>query len=115
MTFDEKRAVALKLLAGTGMWRSSYEPPLWRLLWRLGVEIPPPHFMGFWRYALFSGAYFAVGMALLAGVQIKLGNMRGDVTTLVIWLIARILYGLLMALITEYCRRKHHLPKWRDL
>ena len=40
MSARTKREAALKLLASTGMWRSSYVPPLLRLLWRLGLDVP---------------------------------------------------------------------------
>ena len=44
MNFDTKLDAALKRLSSTGMWSSSYAPPIYRLLWGLGVKIPPPHF-----------------------------------------------------------------------
>jgi hypothetical protein len=47
MSFDTRRAEALAMLEKTGVWRSSYSPPLTRLLWRIGVRVPPPHFCGF--------------------------------------------------------------------
>ncbi len=47
MTFHAQRDQALELLARTGIGRGTYAPPLMRLLWRCGVPVRPPHFMGF--------------------------------------------------------------------
>ncbi len=39
------------------MWRSNYAPPLLRILWRLGIRLPPLPFMPFWQVTLLMGAY----------------------------------------------------------
>ncbi|MFZ6755548.1 DUF6404 family protein, partial [Undibacterium sp. Dicai25W] len=46
MNCSRKRGAALKLLESIGISRSNYAPPLVRLLWRVGIDIPPPHFGG---------------------------------------------------------------------
>ena len=38
-----------------GVSRSTAAPPLWRLLWRAGIEIPPPLFIPFLSAALGMG------------------------------------------------------------
>jgi len=48
MTFAERRDHALTLMAHTDVAPSRYAPPFYRWLWRLGVQIPPPHFAGAW-------------------------------------------------------------------
>src|SRR5437660_5224471 len=65
MKTNEKREAALKVLAATGIRRSNYAPPLVRLLWRLGLDVPPPHFGNFWGTALFMGSFFGVGWGLI--------------------------------------------------
>ena len=47
MTHCEKVAYLLDEVETRGMSRYVVAPPLHRLAWRLGVEIPPPHFQGF--------------------------------------------------------------------
>ncbi len=37
------------------MWRSNYAPPLLRILWRLGIRLPPLPFMPFWQVTLLMG------------------------------------------------------------
>lgn len=60
-----KRDAALTLLAKTGMWRSNYEPPILRLMWRAGVDVPPPHFAQFWQNAVVTGGFYAIAWGLL--------------------------------------------------
>jgi Family of unknown function (DUF6404) len=61
MEFQERRERAIRLLEQHGIGRSSYAPPLIRLLWRCGARMRPLHFMGFGAAALLSGTWFAVG------------------------------------------------------
>jgi Family of unknown function (DUF6404) len=48
MTFHERRDRALDLMAQTEVAPSRYAPAFYRWLWRLGLQIPPPHFAGAW-------------------------------------------------------------------
>src|SRR5262245_42327215 len=59
MKTNPKREAALNLLAATGIWRSSYAPPLLRLLCSLGFDVPPPHLATFGSNVLLSGSVFA--------------------------------------------------------
>lgn len=111
-----RRTAALELLSKTGIVRDEYAPPAYRLLWRLGVDIPPPHFMSFGKLALFAGTAFFVGIAigmtlltafLLPGFPILL--------TLVLSLLGGGAFGLLMARHYDTGRRRYGLPSWHDL
>jgi uncharacterized membrane-anchored protein len=97
------------------MWRSNYEPPLLRLLWRLGLNVPPPHFAGFVATALFSGGFFALlwGVIMWFLTWSRSGmSPTGAVTTAVF---GGVLFGLMMASYYYWGRRKHRLPEWKDL
>lgn len=60
MTFEQKKARAIALMDSKKMWRSNYAPPLLRILWRLGIRLPPLPFMPFWQVAVLTGAYGAL-------------------------------------------------------
>ena len=60
MSFEHRKTRALELLSNTGMARSHYAPPLIRLLWKAGVQVPPPHFQSFLRTALGMGLWFGM-------------------------------------------------------
>ncbi len=42
------------------MWRSNYAPPLLRILWRLGIRLPPLPFMPFWQVTLLMGGLWGI-------------------------------------------------------
>jgi hypothetical protein len=89
-------------------------PPVWKLLWRLGIRMPPPLFLGFWSNALLLGVIF--------------GALWGMVMWLLIWsaqgmpvawalsgaLLAAVLFGVTMAAVMRYFARRHALPSWAD-
>ncbi|TXT34551.1 MAG: ybaA [Comamonadaceae bacterium] len=85
MNTSTKREAALKLLSTTGIWKSNYAPPGVKLLWRLGIDCPPPHLARFW------SVFFVCG--LFAGLS----------------------FGFLMATYYAIGRKKHRLPLWKDI
>lgn len=105
-----RRLSALGILASTGMWKSSYAPPIYRLLWRLGVDVPPPHFAGFWSNLAFCGCFFATGFGLYRWIfRCDFVEAAQDAA----W--GGLLFGLLMASFYALGRRAHALPPWADL
>ncbi|EIA2084890.1 hypothetical protein NF737_003511 [Escherichia coli] len=42
------------------MWRSNYAPPLLRILWRLGIRLPPLPFMPFWQVTVLTGGLWGI-------------------------------------------------------
>src|SRR5437899_10934261 len=65
MTHDEKVAY-LRDLGQRGIRPSKIAPPMYRRLWRLGVQARPPHFASFWWLAAANGLVFGV---LLGGTN----------------------------------------------
>lgn len=115
MTFQSRRDHALELLAGTGIWRSNYHPPYLRALWSMGVEVPPPHFVSFYRVVIYAGAWFGLPLGammwLLIPPEVGVGGMTAIGTTVV----AGLVFALTMALYYAYGRKKHRLPEWESL
>ena len=71
MTFQERRDRALTLMDDSGLPSMVVEPPLHRLLWKFGAEVPPPHFGGLWPVRLqmaMAGVVFAHGVSDMLGV-----------------------------------------------
>jgi small-conductance mechanosensitive channel len=115
MDFHKQREHALELLAQAGIDSSSYAPPMMLLLWRCGVKIKPPHFMGFGANALLSGAWFGVCWGVVMwmmlwysqGVDVRLALAGAG--------IAGLCFGLFMASYYARQREKHGLPSWESL
>lgn len=114
LDIEKKRQAALQLLATTGMWRSNYLPPLFRFLWSLGIDIPPPHFARFLPNVIISGCFFGATWAIL--LYFLHGWPQG--TTLLIALqkagISGALFGIAIASYYAYGKRKFQLPDWKN-
>ncbi|HTD03430.1 DUF6404 family protein [Undibacterium sp.] len=114
MNPETKRTAALKLLAETGMWRSNYAPPIFRLAWKLGFNLPPPHFNGFWRNVLALGIPFGVFWGIWMWISVWSNQRTPPSLALLSVAAAAILFGLSMAAQYAYGRHKHGLPLWRE-
>jgi len=97
------------------MMRSNYEPPLLRLMWRLGLNVPPPHFASFWVNASTYGIFFGITWGAIMwfmqwsgqGMTLTAGGMAAAT--------AGALFGVTMAIYYAYGKRKYKLPSWNDL
>jgi hypothetical protein len=120
-SFSPKLDAALEMLATTGIWRSNYAPPMHRLLWRVGISIPPPHFMSFGYILLYGG--LCVGVLLGASPWVvgcsRVFPFRSnpDATPLLLWMIviACSFFGLGMAAYYQYGKRQYKLPSWSEV
>jgi len=113
MDFKKRRELALKILDDAGI-NSSVSPYI-RMLWLLGIKIPPPHFIKFWHasfimgapYSLLMGAFFSLG----ASTQKDFNFIFFAIPILIIGLI----FGMAMGGYYAYSRKKHQLPSWEEV
>ena len=112
MTFDEKLAAAKGLLASKGISRRIYAPTVVTLLWRSGVEVPPPHFAGFWGLFLFSGSVFGAAWGIL--MWLAFWSRHGSPPSFAVGVsaFAGLLFGLTAAGYYRYAARKYSIPRW---
>lgn len=68
MTFEQKKARAIALMDSKKMWRSNYAPPLLRILWRLGIRLPPLPFMPFWQVTVLTGGLWGISWGCQCGL-----------------------------------------------
>jgi hypothetical protein len=115
MHFHVKKVHALRLLAQTGIGRSTYAPPLVRLLWRCGVHLPPPHFMGFGMATLLWGGWFALSWGTLMWMMDWSRHPADVRVALTSACSAGLFFGLTLAAFFAWQRRKHGLPRWESL
>ena len=114
MESSTRRSAALSLLAATGMRRGNYAPPGVRLLWLLGVDVPPPHFADFSATTLAMASVFGVMFGLVERAFQRFG-FPSRTTSLPEVAIMAMIYGVAMASYYAHGRRKYGLPPWRDL
>jgi hypothetical protein len=115
MDFHARRQYALRLLAQTGIDSSSYAPPLMQLLWRCGLKVRPPHFMGYGAAALLSGTWFGAGWGAVMWVAYWSSQGTDARMALIGAIGAGLCFGLFMASYYARQRKKHDLPSWESL
>jgi hypothetical protein len=114
MTHEEKLELMYRHTDALGISRATVAPPAWRLLWKMGVQAPPPLFAPFLPMALATGSFFTLGwgllmwLALWARQGMPLAAMVGSAVA------AGVLFGLIMAGVYRYLARKHRLPTWAE-
>jgi hypothetical protein len=100
-------------MADKGIASSTSSPPLWQLLWSIGINLPPPLYMRFLSLALFSGTVFGIMFGTFAWFMGNKGarTMSLDEAGLVA-LATGALFGLIIAWFTRRLARKHGLGSW---
>lgn len=119
MTHAEKLAHFEKQLEERGYWKANAEPPVFRLLWKLGVEVPPPYFLSFGQAWIVAGAPFGFLMGLFC---VGLFSFFSDsAMALFFWpsvgasaLTCGTLFGLCMAFWWGRQRDQLGLPSWQE-
>lgn len=115
MTHSDKLQKLLEHAPHLGISPYTAAPPLYRLLWRLGVEIPPPLFAAFLPNALLMGGFFACGWGLLMWLFTWSGNGQvSPVLALLLALSAGLMFGIAMALYLRSKARQLNLPPWSE-
>lgn len=115
MDFQARRQQALAILGQTGMQRSSYAPPLLCILWRMGVQVRPPHFMGFWRAVVLAGSWFGLAWGLFMWFTVWSRQPVDGWTAVTGAVGAGLFFGLSMAVYYAHGRKKYRLPDWASL
>lgn len=115
MRNNAKRAAALDLLAATGMRTNTYAPPFVRMLWWIGIDIPPPHFAGFLTNAILTGLPFSVVWGMLMWVVMWKAQGMPYLFATIGAILTGIIYGCAMAGYYAWGKHKYQLPTWKDV
>lgn len=95
--------------------RSSSAPLAFRLLWRFGVDVAPPHFNSFLVNAAVIGSHIGVFWWLIMWPLVWLRNGTPFATTVLTALAMATFCGLSMAAYYRYDARKHGVPPMDQL
>jgi hypothetical protein len=115
MADPTRRARALAILEQTGMLRSNYASPIFRLLWRLGLDVPPPDFVGFWPLAAGTTLWFGVAWGGFMWFVVWRQQHLAPYLALMGACCAGLMFGVAMAGYYAWGRKKYKLPRWETL
>ncbi len=115
MTHSEKLKAMYAHLPTLGVSPYTAAPPLYRFLWHVGINIPPPIFGSFLPTAIFMGTFFAVGWGavmwlLLWSHEPSMSLDSAAITAAT----AGLLFGLIMAGYYAYKSKQLNLPPWSE-
>lgn len=113
--YEQRFAAAEAELAAAGVWASNGNPPLTRIMRRLGFKPRPPHYDSTTKiivgFALWFGPIWGIMMWLAgwrdSGMSIGMAAISA--------LVAGALFGAFMAIYYAHGRRKYCLSSWYDL
>jgi membrane associated rhomboid family serine protease len=114
MDHQAKVAHLLEDFKRRGIQAYSTAPPLYRLLWRMGIEVPPPHFGSFGSITLIMGLYFGVFWGLAMWFLVWRGDDMPIAIAVTASVLAGLLFGAIMAVYFRWRARKLGLPSWKD-
>lgn len=101
-------------MTALGIARSTSLPLLWTLLWRLGVDVPPPLFLPFWRLVVWMGGAFALAWGAVMWLFVWSSYDIRPVFGFAMAAAGGIVFGAVMAVYYRHLARKHRLPAWDD-
>ncbi len=112
--FDRRRDIALTLLRKTSIGERNYLPPTFPILWRLGVKVPPPHFLGFFSLLLIMGLPFGLCGLGIYMTEHGSNSFSVDVATAV-FCVVTVFFGGGISFYYRSSARLHRLPDWKNL
>lgn len=114
LDFEHKLLAAFDLLQSRGVWRRNFAPPMFRLLWRLRIEAPPPHFCRFvHNVAVVGGAFSLLWGIIMLALPVALGGLSFT-ASIVLALVIGLAFGVAMATYYRLSARRHRIPLWED-
>jgi len=115
MTHQEKVGHFIEKMKSLGVGTSRTSPLFFRLLWKLGFQIPPPLFINYKTRGLIIGIFSGIGFELLHLVPLFGTPRQFSIYTFIIeGLIFGSLLGYSMAMWHKHQNEKYDLPDWKD-
>lgn len=112
MDAREKIEAALAHLKERGVKPMTAAPPVWRLFWRLGVDVPPPHFLGFGPLFVLTGLPYGLAMYLFGVLFLTAIGAPINPGFALMGVFSALFFGALMAGYYRWSASRLGLPSW---
>ncbi len=113
--FEEKLSKAIEEMNQAGIARHTHSPPVFRFMWRIGLNIRPLFYSNLASIFLFMGIGFATLYWMIKSLLFGSTSHIHPIATLVEVSIAGLGFGAFVALYYRWGRKKYGLSKWNQL
>jgi hypothetical protein len=114
MTHREKVDRLIVEMQSKGVNPYTAAPPVFRLLWSMGIEVPPPHFLSFMTITLVMGTFFGVFWGGLMWLLLWRNSEAPGIFNVTVPALAGLFFGLAMAWLLRRKAARLQLPAWKD-
>lgn len=115
MNFEEKRHFALQELKNAGIWESNYNPPIVKLIHKLGLQMPFPHYISFIKNTLGMGAIFGIFWGLTMYFFVWGTQNVALMVVVLSSVLGGAVFGIAMASYYRYTFKKYKLTPWDEM
>ncbi len=123
MSFEKKLKKAHRELTVKGVSHLKYNPPITRILRKVGVKVRPPHYYSFLFTAILVSIYFILSVGILVLGLLPLLQIWSQHSIALSAAFTKLLelgaisfvFGLLTAAYYKYSAKKYRLSKWETL
>ena len=115
MDCETKLQLAHKELSDEGVWKPNYNPPLVKLLSKLGLYLPPHYYQSFFANVMLCVAFFAPVWGIFQWFLVWSELGKPVLEAVYISLLTGALFSLVMATLYYIRRKQLNLTDWGSL
>ena len=115
MDFKEKLKIALDELEKSSIRKSSYNPPISKLLRFLGLKVRPPYYQSFVVNFLVMGITFGVLMGAYYWFMGRVSQLPMFSNPAELGLMSGCIFGTIMSVYYKSSSKRHGLSKWDNI
>ncbi|MGL4926145.1 MAG: DUF6404 family protein [Plesiomonas shigelloides] len=115
MDYESKLKAAHQELEDKGVWPSNYNPPMYRLLRKLGVQLAPPYYQSFWKNFIFVSVTFTLTWFFAFHFIIYRPNPKEIIDVAYESVIFGISFGFIMSMFYLVRRKQLKLTNWQSM
>lgn len=115
MDYESKLKAAHQELEDKGAWPSNYKPPMYRLLRKLGVQLPPPYYQTFWKNFIFVSVAFTLTWFFAFYFIIYRPNPKEIIDVAYESVIFGMSFGFIMSAFYLVRRKQLKLTNWQSM
>ena len=112
MTFKEKTDRFSKEICQRGLPRRRFIPIFFPLLWRIGINIPPPVFWGYWQASVYGGTLI-LSVVIFSSVIFSY-RVTGVLSVVTVVIFMDLIYGFLLAKNFRKQRERYSWGSWEQ-